>query len=63
LCPGKKLGLAEVRCVAAKLLTKFEFAHAETGVNQTRTIDDLQDSFTAAPGDLTLIFKPLANQP
>ncbi|KAI0389676.1 cytochrome P450 [Xylariaceae sp. FL0594] len=60
LCPGKKLGLAEVRCVASKLITAFEFAHAETGARQTRTVDDFQDSFTAAPGDLTLIFKPLA---
>ncbi|KAI1811709.1 cytochrome P450 [Poronia punctata] len=62
-CPGKKLGLAEVRCVAARLLASFEFAHAESDPTKTRTIDDLQDSFTAAPGDLELVFKPLVNQP
>ncbi|KAI1760134.1 cytochrome P450 [Hypoxylon sp. FL1150] len=58
-CPGKQLGLLEVRMAAAMILANFEFSLDPRPENQTRVVDDLQDAFTANPGKLEMIFKPL----
>lgn len=56
-CPGKNLGMMELRCVTALLLTQFDvsFAPGEDGL---RSMKDLKDCFTARPGKLELIFQP-----
>ncbi|OTB19797.1 hypothetical protein K445DRAFT_7823 [Daldinia sp. EC12] len=59
ICPGKQLGLLEVRMAAAMILVNFKFRLAATKRNQTRVIDDMQDGFTASLGDLEIIFKPI----
>ncbi|KAH8160198.1 hypothetical protein CIB48_g8037 [Xylaria polymorpha] len=58
-CPGKHLGLLEVRMVTAMMLANFEFKLAPGKDNQTRVVDDLKDGFTATPGDLHVIFMPI----
>ncbi|KAI1824129.1 cytochrome P450 [Xylaria intraflava] len=63
MCPGKQLGLAEVRLVASKLLTSFRFTFKSMEPNKTKTVTDMQDAFTLAPGELELVFSPLAKSP
>ncbi|KAI1771026.1 cytochrome P450 [Hypoxylon cercidicola] len=58
-CPGKQLGLLEVRMAAAMILVSFEFSLDPKRENQTRVVDQLQDSFTATPGELEIMFKKL----
>ncbi|KAI0858813.1 cytochrome P450 [Xylaria cubensis] len=62
-CPGKQLGLLEVRMVAAMILAKFQFRLAPGKNNQTRAFDDLKDGFTATPGDLYLLFTSIDGEP
>ena len=57
-CPGKQLGLMEVRVVLTMLLQKFEFGFSP-GHDENRVINDMKDAFLALPGDLELIFRPL----
>ncbi|RYC64319.1 hypothetical protein CHU98_g1883 [Xylaria longipes] len=59
ICPGKQLGLAEVRLVVAKLLTNFRFSHATAEANNNQTVNGIEDAFTLAPGELTLVFNPI----
>lgn len=59
MCPGKQLGLLEVRMAAAMILVNFEFSLDPGKENQTRVVDQLEDSFTANPGELEIVFKPL----
>ncbi|KAI0384996.1 cytochrome P450 [Hypomontagnella monticulosa] len=59
-CPGKQLGLLEVRMVAALILANFEFTLAPTKRNETRVVDDFNDGFTGTPGDLEIIFHPVS---
>ncbi|KAI1733400.1 cytochrome P450 [Xylaria scruposa] len=56
ICPGKQLGLAEVRLVAIKLLLHFKFDFPPTQTSASRTVSEMQDVFTLAPGDLELVF-------
>lgn len=62
ICPGKQLGLAEVRLVAIKLLKQFQFDFPSTQRHTSRTADLLQDSFTLTPGDLELVFTTVATK-
>ncbi|KAI0169851.1 cytochrome P450 [Hypoxylon sp. FL1284] len=59
VCPGKQVGLLEVRMVMAMILANFEFSIAPTKSNQTRVVDDFHDGFTATPGALEIVFKPI----
>ncbi|KAI1171366.1 cytochrome P450 [Nemania sp. FL0916] len=59
ICPGKQLGLAEVRLVATKLLTQFQFEFPSKQINTSRIVETLQDSFVLTPGDLELVFTPI----
>ena len=54
-CVGKNLALAELRFVAALLVSKYDinFAPGEDG---TRCWREMKDQFTAAPGKLELVF-------
>ncbi|KAL9093960.1 MAG: hypothetical protein Q9165_003630 [Trypethelium subeluteriae] len=56
-CPGKELGLMEIRLCLAMLVSKFEieFAAREDGI---AAIKEMTDSFTANPGPLQLRFTP-----
>lgn len=56
-CVGKNLALAELRFVAALLLSKYDLAFAP-GEDGSRCWRDMKDQFTAAPGKLVLVFKP-----
>lgn len=58
-CPGKQLGLLEVRMAAAMILVNFEFSLDPGLENQTRVVDQLEDAFTANPGKLEIIFESL----
>ncbi|KAI1117616.1 cytochrome P450 [Nemania sp. NC0429] len=58
-CPGKQLGMLEVRMVAAMILANFQFSLAPGKENQTRAVDDLKDGFTATPGELSVVFTPI----
>ncbi|KAF2867502.1 cytochrome P450 [Massariosphaeria phaeospora] len=54
-CLGKQLALMELRLVAAKLVTAYEFGFAE-GSGGAEVLD-FKDSFTAVPGSLRLVFR------
>ncbi|CAJ2511289.1 Uu.00g069140.m01.CDS01 [Anthostomella pinea] len=58
-CPGKALGMLEVRMVAAMILANFELTLAPTKGNKTRVVDEAKDAFLTLPGELELIFTPL----
>ncbi|KAI1505653.1 cytochrome P450 [Biscogniauxia marginata] len=58
-CPGKQLGLMEIRMVAVMILANFGVAFASTKNNTNTVIRDTQDAFLAYPGDLELVFTPL----
>ncbi|MCJ1441787.1 MAG: hypothetical protein MMC23_002279 [Stictis urceolatum] len=55
-CPGKNLGLLEVRLCLSLIILRFDvsFAPGEDGVSVWK---NMTDSFTANPGSLNLIFK------
>ena len=52
-CPGKQLGLLEIRMVAVMI------ALAPVDKNQSRVVRDTVDAFVAIPGDLELVFEPV----
>ena len=54
-CVGKNLALAELRFVAALLVSKYDISFAP-GEDETRCWRDMKDQFTAAPGKLELVF-------
>jgi tryprostatin B 6-hydroxylase len=58
-CPGKNIGLMELRITIAVLIAKFEVSLAP-GEDGKEVTDKLRDTFTAQPGDLHLSFKPVA---
>ncbi|KAI1370979.1 cytochrome P450 [Hypoxylon crocopeplum] len=58
-CPGKQLGLMEIRMVATAILGNFEFTLAPTKNNRDRVVRDTDDAFLALPGGLELVFTPL----
>ncbi|KAI0490871.1 cytochrome P450 [Xylaria cf. heliscus] len=60
LCPGKQLGMTEVRIVAAMIVANFTFTLSPTEDRKTRVVEDFMDSFTAAPGKLELVFTPVS---
>ena len=57
-CVGKNLALAEIRFVAALLLSKYQItlAPGEDGITVWKS---MKDQFTAVPGKLDLVFIPL----
>lgn len=61
ICPGKKLGMMEIRTVATMILSNFEVHMDLSNKRPTQCIDDIQDGFTALAGNLYLVFKPLAH--
>ena len=58
-CPGKNLGLMEIRLCLAMLVSRFEisFAPHEDG---TAVTEKMTDTFTANPGPLQLSLTPRA---
>ncbi|KAL8679087.1 MAG: hypothetical protein Q9224_007064, partial [Gallowayella concinna] len=58
-CIGKNLAYSELRIVTALLAFEFDvcFAPDETGI---RCVNDMVDQFTAAPGQLALVFSKRA---
>ncbi|KAF3764057.1 cytochrome P450 [Cryphonectria parasitica EP155] len=54
-CPGKNLGLLEVRLCLSMLLSSFNIRYA-TGEDGSHVWADMTDSFTANPGALKLTF-------
>ncbi|KAI1747020.1 cytochrome P450 [Xylaria castorea] len=61
ICPGKQLGVMEIRILATMVILNYEFSLASTPRNETRVVDDFQDNFTATPGKLELVFNPLTH--
>ncbi|KAI0449031.1 cytochrome P450 [Xylaria acuta] len=59
-CPGKQLGMMEVRIVAAMIVANFTFVLSSAEGSKTRVVDDFVDSFTGTPGKLELVFTPLS---
>ncbi|ORY04755.1 putative benzoate 4-monooxygenase cytochrome P450 [Clohesyomyces aquaticus] len=57
-CVGKHLAMMELRLVAARLVTMYDFTFAE-GYDQHEVLD-MKDCFTAIPGTLKLAFTPRA---
>jgi cytochrome P450 len=58
-CPGKDIGLMELRIVTAMLITKFKVSLAP-GEYGLKVSEEMRDTFTAQPGDLHLKFKPMS---
>ena len=56
MCIGKNLALMELRIVTALLVSRYEIMFAP-GEDGTALFRDMKDAFTAAPGDLRLIFQ------
>ncbi|KAF4630617.1 hypothetical protein G7Y89_g7519 [Cudoniella acicularis] len=54
-CPGKNLGLMEVRLCLSILISRFDIAFAP-GESGTDVFMDMTDSFTANPGALNIMF-------
>jgi cytochrome P450 len=57
-CPGKNIGLMELRIITAVLITKFKVSLAP-GEDGLEVSEKMRDTFTAQPGDLHLSFKPV----
>lgn len=55
-CVGKNLALSELRFITALLVKKYVVGFAP-GEDGKRITSDLRDQFTAAPGQLNLLFK------
>ena len=55
MCIGKNLALMELRIVTALLVSRFDIRFAP-GEDGTALFRDMKDAFTAAPGDLRLVF-------
>lgn len=60
-CLGKNLALAELRTVTSMLVSKFHVNFAP-GQNVAAVEENLQDQFTACPGELKLAFTPRSTQ-
>lgn len=58
-CPGKNIGLMELRIAIAVLISRFEVSLAP-GEDGSELTGKLRDTFTAQPGDLHLSFRPIA---
>ncbi|KAL8793721.1 MAG: hypothetical protein Q9195_003662 [Heterodermia aff. obscurata] len=56
MCIGKNLALMELRIVTALLVSRYEISFAP-GEDGTSLFRDMKDAFTAAPGDLRLVFQ------
>lgn len=56
-CVGKNLALAQLRLVAALVLTKYKLNFVDG--NGELVEDDMKDQLTANPGKLMLQFEPL----
>ncbi|KEY68850.1 hypothetical protein S7711_03790 [Stachybotrys chartarum IBT 7711] len=54
-CLGKTLAYTEMRVVIAQLVSNYRFSFPE-GVSGFHVADDMQDNFTATPGDMELVF-------
>ena len=54
-CPGKSLGLMEVRLCLSMILSRFHVGYA-AGESGKQVWGDMTDSFTANPGPLLLTF-------
>ncbi|KUI57709.1 Tryprostatin B 6-hydroxylase [Cytospora mali] len=59
-CPGKNLGLMEVRLCLSMLLSRFDISYA-AGEDGSHVWSDMTDSFTANPGALRLTFTAREN--
>ncbi|KAI1085486.1 cytochrome P450 [Whalleya microplaca] len=60
ICPGKQLGLMEVRMVTVMIISNFEVAISPTEKRKSRVVDEFRDGFTGTPGTLELVFTPLS---
>ena len=57
LCVGKNLAMAQMRLVAASILTKHDIDFAPGEENGKAVERDLKDQLTANPGKLRLVFE------
>ncbi|KKY31540.1 putative benzoate 4-monooxygenase cytochrome p450 [Diaporthe ampelina] len=57
LCVGKNLAMAQMRLVAASILTKYDIDFAPEEGNGEAVERDLKDQLTANPGKLRLVFE------
>ncbi|MCJ1375714.1 hypothetical protein MMC20_006951 [Loxospora ochrophaea] len=55
-CIGKNLALMEVRAVITCIISKFDIDFAP-GESSSAVLEDMHDTFTAAPGPLNLVFR------
>ncbi|KAL8670626.1 MAG: hypothetical protein Q9168_004837 [Polycauliona sp. 1 TL-2023] len=54
-CIGKNIAYSELRLVTALLASKYDIRFAP-GEDGTRCVEDMVDQFTAAPGELEVVF-------
>ncbi|KAI0202450.1 cytochrome P450 [Astrocystis sublimbata] len=59
LCPGKQLGMMQVRIVTALIIANFKFGLSPAEASDTRVLKDFTDAFTSKPGKLELVFTPI----
>lgn len=59
-CIGKNLALSELRFVTALLASKYNITFP-AGENGDSCVEDMVDQFTAAPGQLDLVFSKRKN--
>lgn len=58
-CIGKSLALSELRYVTALLASKYDISFAPDDNDYGRRVEgDMKDRFTAAPGELRVVFRP-----
>jgi len=58
-CIGKSLALSELRYVTALLASKYDISFAPDDKDYGRRVEgDMRDRFTAAPGELRVVFRP-----
>ncbi|KAI1358221.1 cytochrome P450 [Xylaria arbuscula] len=60
VCPGKQLGLTEIRIVLAMIISNFSWAFAADEKNPTNVADKYLDSYIASVGALNLVFTPIS---
>ncbi|KAK5637413.1 hypothetical protein RRF57_013125 [Xylaria bambusicola] len=60
VCPGKQLGLTEIRIVLVMVISNFSWAFAADEKNPTNVADKYLDSYVGSVGALNLIFTPLS---
>ena len=56
-CIGKNLALMDIKLVIASIVQRYHISFAP-GEDCHRVYTEMQDHFTAAPGPLSLLFKP-----